>query len=214
MNLVSELPASGPEVVVLCAHYDGHDLAESALDNGTGVAAVIRILEALAPHAASFRRTLRAILFTNEEWRLLGSKLYVEGLADEERRRIAMVVNLDTLAGSPRLACLTSEFAELEPFAVQAAAAHGCEIEIVRRLLANSDHYNFARHGVPAMRLVAGFDEPDARTRYLLTAGDRRDKVDAEEYRRATVVAAEMVWRALTQDGVMPAHKSGVVESI
>jgi hypothetical protein len=207
-NIVADLPGQAAETVIVCAHYDGHDLAESALDNATGLAAALRVLETLAPHAAAFRRNLRVVFFTNEEWRLFGSQQYVDALAEEELRRIALVVNLDTLAGSSRLACLTSGFEEISAFVTQVAAALGREIAIVPRLLGNSDHFNFARRGVPAMRLIAGFEEPGARARYLLTEGDTRDKVETDEFRAATLATAAIVWRALTHQGSMPRHKT------
>lgn len=207
-NVIIDVPGREPEWVLLTAHYDGHDLAESALDNGTGAAAVVRIVELLARHAGGFRRGLRAILFTTEEWRLLGSQIYVDGLGDAERTRIAMNVNLDTLAGSPRLSALTSEFADLDRFVGEVARAVGFDLPVVPGVLRNSDHYNFARHGIPALRLVAGFGETNAQARYLLTAGDTRDKVEPTELRDATRVAAELVWAALHHPGPMPRHKT------
>src|SRR6266404_6262810 len=56
------------EWVVLSAHVDGHDLAESAMDNGTGLAAVLAVARALAPQVANFRRGLRVMFFSVEEW--------------------------------------------------------------------------------------------------------------------------------------------------
>ena len=66
-NLIAEVPGRSPEWVVLCAHYDGHDLAESALDNATGVVAALEILRCLTPLSGELPRGLRAILFTAEE---------------------------------------------------------------------------------------------------------------------------------------------------
>ena len=100
-NLIAEVPGRGPEWVVLCAHYDGHDLAESALDNATGVVAALEILRRLAPLSGDLPRGLRVILFTAEETGLLGSRVYTDGLDDAGRRAIAAVINLDTLGGSP-----------------------------------------------------------------------------------------------------------------
>ena len=39
----------------------------------------------------------------------------------------------------------------------------------------NSDHYDFVSRGIPAMRVVTGFDEPESGARYLLTSGDTRE---------------------------------------
>jgi Zn-dependent M28 family amino/carboxypeptidase len=65
-------------------------------------------------------------------------------------------------------------------------------------MMANSDHYNFARHGIPALRLVAGFDRPQSNVRYILTRGDSRDKVERSELASAASVAAVLVWQGLT----------------
>jgi Zn-dependent M28 family amino/carboxypeptidase len=204
---VVDLPGRDAGLVVLSAHYDGHDLAESALDNGTGTAAVIAIVEALA-RAGGRRRGLRAILFTTEEWRLLGSQLYVDGLSEAERRQIVMNINLDTLSGGSSLACLTSGFNELDGFVASVAKEAGTCVRLVPNLLRNSDHFNFARHGIPALRVVAGFDEPDSRVRYLLTSADTRDKVVEAELRSATVLAAALAWSAMEDPGPLPSHRT------
>ena len=166
---------------MLCAHYDGHDLADSALDNATGVAAVLEILRCLAPLSGELPRGLRAILFTAEETGLLGSRLYADKLDDAERRAIAAVVNLDTLGGSPDFTCLTSGFAALDGFVSSVGGERGLSLATWRPLMRNSDHFNFARHGIPALRLIAGFDDADAGARYLLTEADTADRVSAEE---------------------------------
>jgi hypothetical protein len=59
--------------------------------------------------------------------------------------------------------------------------------------MTNSDHANFAQVGIPAFRLVAGFDEVDANLRFVLTAHDRRDKVAEGDLKRATRLAAAIV---------------------
>ncbi|MDE0060452.1 MAG: M28 family metallopeptidase [Defluviicoccus sp.] len=196
-NLIAEIPGLTPEWVVLCAHYDGHDLAHSALDNATGVAAALEILRRFAPHVASMPRGLRVILFTAEETGLLGSRLYVDSLEEAERRAVAVVVNLDTLGGSPDFTCLTSGFAALDGFVARVAAARGLDIATWRELLRNSDHFNFAERGIPALRLIAGFGDPDAGARYLLTEADTAERVSADELRLGAVVAAELVRAAL-----------------
>ena len=207
-NVVAEIPGRGAEWVVVSAHYDGHDLAQSALDNATGVAAALQILRSFAPHVHALRRGLRVILFTAEESGLLGSRLYVDSLAEDELRAIAAVINLDTLAGSPRLACLTSGFAALDEFVRAVEAEIGIGLRPVRPIARNSDHFNFARRGVPALRLIAGFDEPDSGARHLLTSGDTADKVAMGELKLATLAAAELAWAALDRPGPIAAHKS------
>ena len=192
-NLILDLPGKAPEWVVLSAHIDGHHLAESAIDNATGLAAVLAVVAELAPRVADFECGLRVALFTVEEWALTGSADYADGLNDEERAAIRLNLNLDSVAGSPNLTALTSDFPALEAWLLERAAAHGARLGVHRPLMANSDHYNFARVGVPAVRLVAGFDEPESCLRYVLTPADTRDKVRAEDLAAAAWLTARLV---------------------
>ncbi len=195
-NLIADMPGTGPEWVVLSAHIDGHHLAESAMDNATGLAAVLAVASAMAPHMSGMAQGLRIALFTVEEWALAGSALYVDGLRESERQAIKLNINLDSIAGSPNLTALTSGFARLEAWLLDRAATHGHRLGVHRPLMANSDHYNFARHGIPATRLVAGFDEPDSDLKYVLTPGDTRERVNADDLRRATALTATLVAEA------------------
>ena len=192
-NLILDLPGRSPEWVVLSAHIDGHHLAESAMDNGTGLAAVLAVVAELAPRAAEFECGLRVGLFTVEEWALTGSADYVDGLSVEELAALRLNLNLDSVAGSPNLTALTSDYPALEAWLLERAAAHRFKLGTHRPLMANSDHYNFARAGVPAARLVAGFDEPESNLRYVLTPADTRDKVRATDLAAAAGLTARLV---------------------
>ena len=55
-----------------------------------------------------------------------------------------------------------------------------------------------AAHGIPAVRLIAGFDAPDSNLRLLLTAADTRDKVRPHELDQALRLATTLTWQALT----------------
>src|SRR5271163_2316159 len=69
-----------------------------------------------------YRRGSRVMFFSVEEWALTGSAQYVEALGAAERDKIALNVNLDSVAGSPNLAALSSGYARVEPFLLQVAA--------------------------------------------------------------------------------------------
>ncbi len=205
-NLIAEIPGRTEEWVVLCAHYDGHDLAESAMDNASGTAIALEVLRAVAPSVPEFRRGLRVILFTVEEWALIGSSVYVNGLTEDERQRIALAINLDTVVGGRGLSALTSGMPGVDRFVRQATGECGVPVTPVSPLQANSDHYNFFLGGIPSFRLIAGYEDPASLTRFLLTSADTRDKVSAGELRVGAMVAAELVVRACTQDGPVAPH--------
>ena len=192
-NLILDLPGKGPERVVLSAHIDGHHLAESAMDNATGLAAALSVVAELAPRVAGFECGLRVGLFNVEEWALTGSADYVDSLSDAELAAIRLNLNLDSVAGSANLTALTSDYPALERWLLERAKIHGAELGVHRPLMANSDHYNFARAGVPATRLVAGFDQPDSNLRYVLTPADTRGKVRVCELAGAVRLTARLV---------------------
>jgi aminopeptidase YwaD len=197
-TLLFDLPGQSDDWIVLSAHIDGHDGGESAMDNASGVAAALAAARALAPHVKSFRRGVRLVFFSVEEWALTGSAQYVKALSTAERQCIALNVNLDSVGGSPNLAALTSGFAHLEPFLLGVAEASRIALRTVRPLMQNSDHANFALAGIPAMRLVAGFDDRNANLRYVLTPADTRDKVSKAELAQAATLAANIVAAACT----------------
>jgi Zn-dependent M28 family amino/carboxypeptidase len=74
-------------------------------------------------------------------------------------------------------------------------------------MMANSGHFNFARHGIPALRLVSGFNEPDCRLRYLLTAGDTLDKITPEELAAAASTAAALAYQACAMERAPARHQ-------
>uniref|UniRef100_UPI0018DFACAD M28 family metallopeptidase n=1 Tax=Roseomonas rosulenta TaxID=2748667 RepID=UPI0018DFACAD len=196
-TLVLDLPGRGPDRVVLSAHLDGHPMGESAIDNATGLAAALCLARAAAPLVEGCPRGLTVAIFGAEEWALSGSRAWLAALPAEVRARMAVNINLDSIAGGARLTALTSGFAALGPFLRDAAAKAGLPIGVHVPLMRNSDHANFAGHGIPAVRLVAGFDEPGSALRYLLTAADTRALVPMQELKGATVTAGALLWAAL-----------------
>lgn len=196
-NLFFDLPGARPGHVVLSAHLDGHALGESAIDNASGLAVALAVARALAPGIHARRRGLQLALFNVEEWALNGSADHVAGLGPAAREAIALNVNLDSVAGGAGLTALTSGFAGLEPFLARAAREAGVPLGFFRPLQRNSDHANFAEAGIPAFRLVAGFDEPRADTRLVLTRYDTRARVSPAALARAATLAAAITAAAL-----------------
>jgi Iap family predicted aminopeptidase len=198
--LVVDWPGQGPDWVVVSAHLDGHPHGESAIDNATGVAVALAVARRLAADTPSCRRGLRLCLFSAEEWALAGSRLWLERVHEDARRRMVVNVNLDSVGGARGLTALTSGFTRLDAWVKDAAAQAGLPIATHLPLMANSDHANFAAHGIPALRLIAGFNAPSSNLRFVLTAADTRDKVRPEELDQALGVAAALTRQALAAD--------------
>jgi aminopeptidase YwaD len=197
-TLIADLPGRGGDWVVVSAHIDGHPLGESAIDNATGVAVALALARLLASHVSGCPRGLRICLFSAEEWGLLGSRLWLERMDAAERRSMLLDINLDSVAGAAGLTALTSGFERLDAWVKDAAALAGLALATHLPLMANSDHANFAAHGIPALRLITGFNAPDSNLRLLLTAADTRDKVRRDELDDALKLATALTWAALT----------------
>ena len=199
-NLIFDIPGQADEWIVLSAHIDGHDLAESAIDNASGLVVALEVARQLSRQTERRRRGLRLAFFNVEEWALLGSAFHVASLTESERKAIALNVNLDSVAGGARLTALTSGFAGLEPFLDGCAEKAGIPLGTHRPLQSNSDHANFAQAGIPAFRLVAGFADRNAATAGVLTAADTRDKVDLDALQTAARLATAITAAALDAD--------------
>lgn len=184
--------------IVLSAHIDGHDLGRSALDNATGVAVALATARALAPRIGAGTRGLRICLFSAEEWALAGSARYLAEMAPAERKSLRLNINLDTVAGDDSLTALISDFPQLAGFVDESARLAGIPVGHHLPLLPNSDHANFAAHGIPALRLLAGFNRPQSRVNAILSADDLPHLVLEAEIRRALRVTCAMAWQAVT----------------
>jgi aminopeptidase YwaD len=198
--LVLDLPGRSPDWIVVSAHLDGHPHGESAIDNATGIVVALALARALAPRIAACPRGLRVCLTSAEEWGLVGSRLWLERMDPAERRRMRLDINLDSVGGAQNFTALTSGFAALDAWVRATAGRAGLSLATHLPLTPNSDHANFAAHGIPALRLIAGFGSPDSHLRLLLTAADTRDKVRCEEFDAALHVAHALAWEALRLD--------------
>jgi len=104
-NVVAETATSrdGPWIVV-GAHLDSVPEGPGINDNGSGSAAVLeaalRLAQELSREPAQARGRVRFGFWGAEERGLVGSRHHVNTLSEEERRHIALYINLD-MVGSP-----------------------------------------------------------------------------------------------------------------
>jgi len=84
VNVVADIPGIEwpEEYVILGGHLDSAPQGDGALDNGTGVSAIMEAARLLVEAGVQPRRTIRIILFGGEEVGLIGSKGYVESHPD------------------------------------------------------------------------------------------------------------------------------------
>lgn len=85
-NVVAEIKGSEhpEEVVVIGGHLDSWDLGTGAIDDGSGVAMVMETLRTLKSLGIQPKRTIRGVLFMNEENGLRGGRAYFDRVAKNE----------------------------------------------------------------------------------------------------------------------------------
>lgn len=169
--------ASARDVVVLGGHYDhlgigtpvnGDSIYNGAEDNANGIAALLTVAEAFARSSVKPRRSILFIAFDAEESGLLGSEAYVRSPVYPVERTVAML-NLDGLnvyARTTDTYSLGLEFSSLAAVYRAAAREEGLTVGISaeeekflkdQNFFARSDHYNFARAGIPSLFIWGGY---------------------------------------------------------
>ncbi len=101
-NVVGEIPGrtKPEEIVLLGAHLDSWDLGTGALDDGAGCGVVIEAGRLIARMTRRPARTIRVVLFANEENGLAGGKTYAKAHAAELDRHQA-ALEADSGTGRP-----------------------------------------------------------------------------------------------------------------
>ncbi len=167
-NFVATLPGrdEAQEHVLLTGHWDhigtdltreGDQIYNGAHDNATGIAGIIEISKAFASLTQKPKRSITIIATTAEEQGLLGSKYYAENPIYPLDKTVA-VFNLDSL----NILGKTKDFiirgkgkSEIEDVLAKAAQKQNRTAEKERNPAAGgyyrSDHFNFAKVGVPAV---------------------------------------------------------------
>ncbi|MCB1035607.1 MAG: M20/M25/M40 family metallo-hydrolase, partial [Acidobacteria bacterium] len=92
-NVIGEIVGSErpDEVVVLSGHFDSWDVGQGAHDDGASCMAAWRALVLLHDLGLRPRRTLRVVLWTNEENGLAGGRAYREALGDDVGTHVAAI---------------------------------------------------------------------------------------------------------------------------
>ena len=174
-NVLALLPGTdageADQAVVYSAHYDhlgidpslsGDKIYNGAVDNGTGVGMLLELAHAFATSAAHPPHPVLFAAVTAEEKGLLGSN-YLGKHLPIQADRIALDLNYDAILpiGLPESVTVTgAERTSFYPTVEKTAKAFGFGIQPDSKPGAGhyyrSDHFSFARVGIPAFSIDAG----------------------------------------------------------
>ncbi len=154
------------ETIIYSAHWDhfgigqpvdGDSIYNGAVDNGTGVAAIIQVAEAFTKLNKPTKRSVVFMAVTAEEQGLLGSEHYSENPIYDPEKTVANI-NVDAIRPIGRVndfSVIGYGQSELEDYAEIAVKNQGRYITPDPHPEAGSffrsDHFNFAKIGIPAL---------------------------------------------------------------
>ena len=179
------------EYVLYTAHWDhlgrctaaadGDDICNGAIDNATGTAALVALADG-HKKAGPPDRSIVFLAVTAEESGLLGSKYYAENPIFPLSQTVGGV-NMDafSMAGPAKnLTVIGKGKSELDTYLDAAAKAEGRTPEMEptpeKGFYYRSDHFSFAKLGVPMVYFEGGDD--------LVTGGKEAAKKIAEDYEK------------------------------
>ena len=176
-NVIAKVTGSDPQLkntyVIYTAHWDhfgigpevnGDKIYHGAVDNASGTAALLEMARAYKALARPPRRTILFLSVTGEEQGLLGSKYYAEHPL-YPLARTALDINMDGMNVHGR----TGDIVEigrgastLDDIVEAAAESQGRAVksdpEPEKGFYYRSDHFEFAKNGVPAFDPDEGVD--------------------------------------------------------
>lgn len=89
-NVIGEIKGSTmpSEIITVGGHLDSWDLAEGAQDDGAGCVQSIEIIRAIKAAGVQPKRTIRAVMFMNEENGTRGAKAYLDGAKKNNEKHV------------------------------------------------------------------------------------------------------------------------------
>jgi hypothetical protein len=194
-NVIGEIPGRErpKEVIVLGAHLDSWDLGTGAHDDGAGVAIMTAAARLIGDAPSRPRRTIRVVLFANEEFGLSGARTYARVHAGEAAlHAFGMESDLGAFQPLGLRSRVTPEYLPAIHAMHSVVAALGVEYR-GNDASGDADVGQLVPLGVPVCDL-----DTDASDYFDLhhTANDTFDKIDPLIIRRNVACYAALAWLA------------------
>jgi len=151
-NVICSFVGSSDSEIVVGAHYDFVDIGSGVIDNWSGASMLPSLFEGLKTQPR--KHTFVFIAFTNEEEGLVGSAFYLRHLPRSEIKKIAAMVNLDSLGAGPTKFEKDRGDKRLAKALVDVATSFKLPLSIVDvHRVGRSDSDSFQDSGVPTINL-------------------------------------------------------------
>ena len=227
-NVAAILPGSDAvlkqEFVVFSAHLDhvgigkpvdGDSIYNGAMDNASGVAAMLDVAAMLKESGNNLRRSVLFVAVTGEEKGLLGSRFFAS-FPTVERKSLVADINTDMFMPFyplKRLTIFGLDESDLGDDAAAVAKAQNItpapDPEPKRNVFIRSDQYSFIREGIPSVMISIGYSKgsPEEQIvhqwlakRYHAPSDDLNQPIDKKAAGEFDVVVARLLERVANRD--------------
>ncbi len=201
-NVIGKLEGSDPtlknEYVIYTAHWDhlgrdpnltGDQIFNGALDNASGTAALLEIAEAFTKLATPPKRSILFLAVTAEEKGLLGAKYYAENPLYPLNKTLANI-NMDGVNQWGRTTDITRVGDDnstlidlLREAATTQKRAVNPDPESEKGFYYRSDHFEFAKQGVPALYTDSGINYQGKDSAF---SKQKRDEYTSKDYHKVS----------------------------
>ncbi|HEY4797689.1 MAG TPA: M28 family peptidase, partial [Bacteroidia bacterium] len=191
-NVIGEMKGTEhpEEIIVVGGHLDSWDLAEGASDDGTGAVQSIEVLRVLKKIGVKPKRTIRAVMFMNEENGLKGGKEY--GLqAKNKNEKHILAMESDAGGFTPRGFTMSMSEEKKEKIKKWKDYFFPYGVYDFTRKGGGADISPLEKQGVPVMEL-----SPDNQRYFIIhhTSQDTFEQVNKRELELGSIVMTMMIY--------------------
>ena len=197
-NVIAKLEGSErpDEYILYSAHWDhmgvgkavdGDSIYNGALDNASGTASLLAIAEGYGSLPVAPDRSILFLFVTAEEQGLLGSAYYATRPIYPITKTVANI-NMDALNPFGEMNDLTIigyGQSDMDDYAKAAAEEQGRYIqggqEPEKGFFYRSDHFNFAKVGIPALYAQGGYDHKEKGKEYAM---EKQNEFTSQRYHK------------------------------
>ncbi len=195
-NVIAEITGSEKpeEIVLVGGHLDSWDVGEGAHDDGAGITQAIEVISVLKALNLKPKRTIRAVLFMNEENGLRGGHAYADSAKARNEKHI-LAIESDAGGFSPRGFGTEMEPAQRQKIKQYAPLFFDYGVYHFDVEEGGADISPLHNVGVPAMALLP---DPQRYFDYHHTHADVFEKVNHRELKLGAIVMAQMAYLIAT----------------
>ncbi len=191
-NVIADIPgAEHPEqIVIVSGHIDSWDVGQGAMDDGGGCVASWEAARLMLKLGLKPRRTIRVVLWTNEENGMRGAKEYARRHGADLKNHV-LAIESDSGVFSPTGYGFLGSGKGMETIQVVGKLLNPIKAGEIKKGCRGADVLKLITGGVPAMHL-----EVD-REKYFWfhhTDADTTDKLDPAEFNRCVASMAVMAF--------------------